>query len=460
MTGIFTHITRAVAVAFAVAAPILGLPAIASASTAIYSDGRVSFTAAPGEENFVSLDVTTDCDILPAPCLVIKEATNYGLAAGAGCVVPPSAFFPTVLCPLPASVSVDTGDLDDNVNDWAGPSTISGGTGDDLLAGNGGDDVLDGGIGSDTVIGGPGNDRVAGGPGPDLLEAQIWPTDTSPAETAGADRIEGGPDADLVSYRGRDDPLTVTVDDLANDGAPGEGDFVSRDVEGIDGGKAGDTLTGDAAGNGLYGGGGTDTIRGGPGDDYITGGVENDLVSGDEGSDNVFGGHGSDIVDGGPGVDSLYGEWKAACGTIEPCVGGSDEIRARDGTHDLIDCGEGSDHTIVDPLDHVQQELGSAGCESVDRQAVTPPPGGSSPAAATTSPVTAKALAACHRLKAVHRAACVRLARAIARCGSLRPASRKATCVRGARAVARCQSLPGKAARARCLKAIPKGRRS
>lgn len=445
----------------ATAALMATLPVVASAATVSSSGGQVIFTAAPGESNWVTLGTTTECEGLPAPCLKVGESTSVTLVTGGGCITPQFWTFPTAYCPLPTSVSVDVGDYDDRVYDWDEASTISGGPGADIIEGGAGHDVLDGGIGGDVLIGGPGNDHLKGGQGADLFEANLWPQPAFARDSEGSDVIEGGPDGDAVSYRGRMDPLFFTVDDLANDGAAAESDRVGRDVEAIEGGPMGDTMIGDAGHNGLYGGDGPDTIRGGPGDDTLQGGLGSDSVSGDEGADKVFGGGNDDVIDGGPGVDDLYGEGKLGCDNfIEPCTGGSDEIRARDGERDLLDCGDGTDRGVADAIDVMRDIAGVTVCESIERQALPTGPTGQTPANGTTPPALAKALAACAKLPPSRRAACVRLTRAVARCGALTPASRKAACVRKARAVARCQSLKGTAARARCMRAIPKGRRS
>ena len=67
--------------------------------------------------------------------------------------------------------------------------------------------------------------------------------------------------------------VSVSLDGLANDGQASEGDRVATDVEGIIGGIAGDTLTGDANPNDIEGGDGGDVIdpRGGP--DFVDAGA-------------------------------------------------------------------------------------------------------------------------------------------------------------------------------------------
>jgi hypothetical protein len=178
--------------------------------------------------------------------------------------------------------------------------TISGDAGKDFLRGLAGNDILDGGIDRDVIDGNEGNDTLRGGSGRDLLNPGL-----------GNDVIEGGDDIDEVSYEDRTVAVTVSLDNLANDGQAGEADRVVADVESIIGSPAGDTLTGDANPNDIEGGDAGDVIdpRGGP-----------------------------DFVDAGAG---------------------NDRIVARDGAIDRVICGLDNDQAIVDAFDTV------VGCEDV-----------------------------------------------------------------------------------------------
>ena len=162
--------------------------------------------------------------------------------------------------------------------------------------------TLNGSTGADTITGGAGPDLIFGGSGNDSIDGGL-----------GADSISGGLDNDTVSYATRSTGVNVNMDLLANDGAPGEGDWVgdgTTDVESIMGGSGNDTITGNSGGN------------------YISGGA---------GADNIHAGAGSDTICGGAGVDSLYGEDDA------------DFIFARDGEIDVIDGGAGIDSADTDP---------------------------------------------------------------------------------------------------------------
>jgi Ca2+-binding RTX toxin-like protein len=118
-----------------------------------------------------------------------------------------------------------------------------------------------------------------------------------------------------ASYRRPSRPaVTVTLDDVANDGAVGEGDNVGADIERVTTGSGDDSITGNAATNLLKGAGGADVLTGGPGKDTLEGG------------------------------------------------GGNDQLAARDGVADSVRCGAGVDTATADTVDSV-----SSDCESVSR---------------------------------------------------------------------------------------------
>jgi Ca2+-binding RTX toxin-like protein len=173
-----------------------------------------------------------------------------------------------------------TGSGDDTVNGGAGNDSINGAAGNDTLSGGAGDDILDGNAGKDSLSGGAGNDS-----------ARVGETGLRPSRT----------------------PVTITLDDIANDGIAGEGDNYHSDIEDLfSGAGGGDTLVGSAAINILGTAGGNDVITGGGGADVLT----------------------SDA--------------------------GNDTIQARDGYADRVDCGAGVDTALADTLDQV-----SPNCENV-----------------------------------------------------------------------------------------------
>jgi Ca2+-binding RTX toxin-like protein len=124
-------------------------------------------------------------------------------------------------------------------------------------------------------------------------------------------------------------PVTVTLDDVANDGRTSpvaENDNVQSDIE---------------------------HVIGTEGDDRLTGGAGNETLDGGAGDDNL---------DGLAGADRLNGE------------DGDDVIRARDplptAFPDVVTCGAGADIIIVDLQDQF-----SADCEDVAQAAIDQGPG-------------------------------------------------------------------------------------
>jgi Ca2+-binding RTX toxin-like protein len=264
-----------------------------------------------------------------------------------------------------------------------------------ILADGGlGDDVLTGGAGNESLTGGPGIDHLNGGGGNDRLDFEGL--DPAQAPTTGSDVLNGGDGddqlgggpagaaqdgdtfiggagTDTADFSSRTAPLSVTLDDVPNDGQAGEGDDVRADVEDLIGGSDGDTLVGNGAPNvfdgregddmlvgagsddTLQGAGGNDTMMGGDGtdtlfgvagddalvggngDDQMSGGGGSDALTGEEGDDRMVGGAGIDTLNGGPGNDSLNGAEVGLVGGD-----GGDDLDGGPGTDALLG-GAGSD---------------------------------------------------------------------------------------------------------------------
>lgn len=158
------------------------------------------------------------------------------------------------------------------VSTFSGRTSLFGGDGNDTLFGAGSNDLLDGGAGNDLLNGGRGADVHIGGPG-----------------------------IDTATYTGRQDALTITLDDLPNDGSAFDGpegarDDVRSDVEIIIGGAANDFISGSILANTLRGNAGNDTLIGGAGVDQLFGGAGNDLLDARDGSPG-------DLLNGEAGTD-------------------------------------------------------------------------------------------------------------------------------------------------------------
>ena len=146
-------------------------------------------------------------------------------------------------------------------------------------------DVLFGSTGNDNITGGPGNDEMGGGAGNDFFfEGQGGPS--------GSDSIHGADGDDRVSYAGRTAGVNVSLDNVRNDGEPGEADIVFPNVENITAGGGNDVLVGSSAANDLQGFGGIDTLHGLAGNDTLQLGSNSDFAFGGENNDVILAGDG------------------------------------------------------------------------------------------------------------------------------------------------------------------------
>jgi Ca2+-binding RTX toxin-like protein len=193
----------------------------------------------------------------------------------------------------------------------------------------------------------------------------------------GADNIYGQGGSDVVTYADRGTNVTVTLDNVANDGASNQdhssgsgsaGDNVRDDVETVEGGlgmdnlharaNASTTLLGGAGVDFLYGGSAADTLLGQDGGDSLTGGSGNDTLVGGPGNDLSLGQNGNDtLVDGfiyspEAGNDTLVGHQGK---DIYKSFSGQDFVETTDtvgspgyGT-ESVDCGTETDTYYGDP---------------------------------------------------------------------------------------------------------------
>jgi Ca2+-binding RTX toxin-like protein len=337
----------------------------ASAATIEWDGDWLVYEAEPGEVNELSVQPSPgDCLPILDPCVLVSDDVAISdFPAGCDWVYSNDDRF--VNCPVPAGVVADLGDGNDSFALWEGDSEVAGGTGNDTLSGYGGDDVLDGGNGDDKLSGYTGDDTLNGGPGNDEFEGDATAEGEPPA-SAGHDTLNGGPGSEHASYALVGEPVSLTLDGVANDGPSGEDDNLVE-IEQLEGGSGDDTLVGDDGSNRLDGGLGNDNLAGRGGNDIVDGSAGEDRLLGEAGDDRLFGDGGNDTLDGGPGADEFFGD-TASC-TIFSCRGGNDEIQARDGTRDSVACGIGADRAVVDELDALASEPLQA-CESVDRPVV------------------------------------------------------------------------------------------
>ena len=215
--------------------------------------------------------------------------------------------------------TIDGGAGNDDVIGRPGNDTLDGGDGDDRVLGDDGNDALDGGVGTDRLYGGYGDDTQHGGDGDDEVWGydgtdqlfgdegadRLWgdgnggPAPAADALDGGAgdDTMDGGPGTntytggagtDTVSYAGSSTPVNVSLDGVANDGAPGQNENV--DADRVVGSSQADTLTGDSGPNTLDGNGGPDSISGAGGDDTLNGGSGDDTFLAESGADSYEGG--------------------------------------------------------------------------------------------------------------------------------------------------------------------------
>ena len=295
-------------------------------------------------------------------------------------------------CDIPAAVRVELGSGDDSFGFMSEytlgvPIEVLGGGGDDRLNGSAELDareILDGGEGKDRIDGFGGDDEIRGGPGDDMLEGNGGAdsvlgedgNDTLAGDdqaAPGKDLIDGGPGSDtLKDYVefGTDvhPPADVSLNGLADDGRAGEGDDV-RSIERMTAYVSGRFVLSDGAEDWQVWANmnsGRSVVLAGGGDDRVVAEDAVEEIDGGPGDDYLEGGKNHDVLTGGPGRDLIYGDdTDGSCNEnyVESCVlYGNDEIHARDGETDQVDCGAGTDRVTADAADVV-----APNCETVER---------------------------------------------------------------------------------------------
>jgi Ca2+-binding RTX toxin-like protein len=193
-------------------------------------------------------------------------------------------------CPGTACEGDNIGSDVEAVLGSAAAETLSGTENSDALFGGGGKDVIRGLGGADSLDCSGGT--ASGGSGADYITAN-----------AGCKRVSGGGGRDQVAFSNASKGVTVTLDNVANDGQAGALMNVRDDVENIAGSQFRDTLVGNDKRNLLQGWSGSDTLIGGGGNDRLEGYKGSDTLTGGAGDDLLLGGAGDDALDGGDGTD-------------------------------------------------------------------------------------------------------------------------------------------------------------
>ena len=277
------------ALGVALLALVLAHPNHAFAGTATVTGSVLGYTALPGESNDVSIEHWNAGQ--PNDFWVLND---YGapVVPGPGCQ--PFAFGlsgHSVDCGQPSSVNAALADLDDRFYVQDLPAVVLGGVGDDTLHGSPLADSLDGEAGNDSLYAGRGGDHVTGGPGDDTIDAEACTGSSCGPD--GADLYAGGDGVDTISFGHRNAAVSVTLNDVADDGEPGEQDNIGSDIENATGGDGGDTIVGNDGPNVLDGGadytGQPDSIDGLGGNDLLRGGMACcDDLKGGAGDDTLF----------------------------------------------------------------------------------------------------------------------------------------------------------------------------
>ena len=377
---------------------LLGAPASAGAVTQVSVvpvAGVGNVVVANDDESSGVIDVEhgiTPPNPPPGNVRYVAVRNLAGVQAGAGCDVDNPTTPTIAACEgVFAAVVVfgnggnDKVTMDLIVNDLPLNAEAYGGPGDDELRatpdnrdvpqpttyieGEGGNDIIVSGNGADELLGGDGNDTMQSFEGPDTVRGEGGDDSVSAGkeepETNVADVVDGGPgfdripDVDSDYNRGFDDNVSVLVDGQPNDGEAGEGDNVIA-VEKIRVTADQATVVGSDANDDFFVEANGGTIKGMGGNDRLVAYDGHETLEGGDGDDYLEGGFGNDVLDGGPGVDQFMGD-RTETNVIAI---GNDQIRARDGNAEPVNCGIGADTAQVDASDVVDTS-----CESVDRSA-------------------------------------------------------------------------------------------
>jgi len=217
-----------------------------------------------------------------------------------------------------------------NLQDGAGgngtanfENVIGGATATNTLTGNAAANSLTGGAAADTLSGGAGNDSITGGAGSDSLvggngDDSYMFADPTTAETDTINEVTlAGSGNDTMDFRMSSVAATVNLKNTSGSShLATQGTSPVRTIDGttkasletVLGGTGSDNFTADSKGtqiNHLDGGLGGDTLSAGGGNDMLVGGSGNDCVLGGKGNDTLFADSGADTLRGDKGDDRL-----------------------------------------------------------------------------------------------------------------------------------------------------------
>jgi Ca2+-binding RTX toxin-like protein len=191
------------------------------------------------------------------------------------------------------------------------------------------------------VVRAPTRAEVDGGPGNDRLSLLV---SGSIRGGAGADVMSGDTGLQAVEYSDHAGPITLTLDDLANDGTPGENDNVRSSIESIVGTHAADTLIGNDAAQAINGVDGADHIEGRGGNDNLSGGTGVVAILGGAGEDTL-GSYSDSVLDGGDDNDVITPHFRAS--NITAIGGDGNDTFNVSRITGSVDAGPGDDMIIA-----------------------------------------------------------------------------------------------------------------
>jgi Ca2+-binding RTX toxin-like protein len=359
----------------ALAAGLLAAPGVAEAATVSYDGATAKVVGTEGADSFQYSVYEGELILSGSPMI-----------AGAGCTGDDSQY--EVKCPVPANgveiqalggvdnvrgylsdqpagfARVDLGAGDDKFETYGGDSVVAGAGNDELTGlGTGMANTFEGGAGNDKLLPGSGRDVVRGGDGDDVVDGNAF-------ETFEGDVIDGGAGRDTIDDWAHPDaydqtPATVTLDGVADDGFPGEGDNVTN-VESIRSNN-GIVFRGTDAPEQVVAGevGGKGSMKAMGGDDQLQGSDDDETIDGGAGNDDIRAGYGNDTIAGGPGTDKIVADRDGRCNELHCDISpgsAADTVDAVDGERDTIACGPGNDTVRADAIDDVAPD-----CEAVTR---------------------------------------------------------------------------------------------